>query len=132
MNMAKRWTERLEFYDRAYRQLKSAVAKTDYSELERAGLIQIFEYTFELGWKFMQDYCKEIGYLINSPRESIQQAVQAGLVSEADGYEWLDAMKQRNLLSHTYDEQRSLEAEALIKQRYFVIIERLHATAQHL
>lgn len=130
--MTKRWTERFEFYSRAFGQLKSAVAQTDYSELERAGLIQIFEYTFELGWKLMQDYCREVGYLVNSPRESIQTAVVAGLITEADGYEWIDAMKQRNLLSHTYDEQRSLEAEALIKQRYFVIIERLYETAKQL
>lgn len=125
-NMAKkRWQERLEFYNRAINQLKAATAKTEYSELERAGLIQIFEYTFELGWKLMRDYCTELGYETNSPRASIQNGVLAGLITEADGYEWIDALKQRNLLSHTYDEQRSLEAEALIKQRYYVIIERL-------
>ena len=123
--MAKRWQERHEFYNRAVGQLKAAVAKVEYTELERAGLIQVFEYTFELGWKLMQDYCKELGYVVNSPRESIQNAVVAGLITEADGYEWVDALKQRNLLSHTYDEQRSLDAEVLIKQRYFVIIERL-------
>ena len=103
--MAKRWTERFENYSRALGQLKSAVVQKDYSELERAGLIQIFEYTFELGWKLMRDYCYEVGYTANSPRESIQNAVTAGLISEADGYEWIDAMKQRNLLSHAYDEQ---------------------------
>lgn len=126
--MTKRWIERFEFYSRAFGQLKSAVVQKEYSELERAGLIQIFEYTFELGWKLVRDYCQESGYVSNSPRESIQNAVMAGLISESDGYEWIDAMKQRNLLSHTYDEQRSLDAEALIKQRYFVIIERLYET----
>lgn len=123
--MAKRWIERFEFYNRAFRQLASAVAKTDYTELERAGLIQVFEYTFELGWKLMQDYCIEAGYTVNSPREVIQTAVLASLITEADGYEWMDALKQRNLLAHTYDEQRSLDAEWLIKQRYYVILERL-------
>ena len=123
--MVKRWQERYEFYNRAVGQLKAATAKFEYSELERAGLIQVFEYTFELGWKLMQDYCKESGYVVNSPRESIQNAVMAGLITEADGYEWIDALKQRNLLAHTYDEQRSLEAESLIKQRYYAIIERL-------
>lgn len=122
----------MEYYERAFRQLKAAVAKPDYSELERAGLIQIFEYTFELGWKLMQDYAREAGYTVNSPRESIQQAVVAGLISEADGYEWLDALKQRNLLSHTYDEQRSLDAEVLIKQRYYIVIERFYETSKQL
>lgn len=116
--MAKRWIERFDNYSRALGQLKSAVTQKDYSELERARLIQLFEYTFELG------------YVANSPRESIQNAVTARLISEADGYEWIDAMKQRNLPSHTDDEQRSLDAEALIKQRYFVIVERLPETVR--
>lgn len=123
--MAKRWHERFDSYTRAVNQLRAAVTKIEYSELERAGLIQIFEYTFELGWKLMQDYSREQGYEANSPRESIQRAATVDLINEADGYEWMDALKQRNLLSHTYDEQRSLDAEALIKQRYYVIIERL-------
>ncbi len=78
--MAKRWQERYEFYSRAFGQLKSAVAKKEYSELERAGLIKIFEYTFELGWKLMRDYSQEVGYTVNSPRESIQNAVVTGLI----------------------------------------------------
>jgi len=123
--MAKRWTQRLEFYNRAFNQLKAAIALPEYSELERAGLIQVFSYTFELGWKLMQDYGKELGYEPNSPRESIMNAVTAGLITEADGYEWLDALKQRNMLSHTYDEQRSLDAEEMIKQRFYPIVEQL-------
>ncbi len=124
--MAKRWQERYETFDRAFNQLRAAVAKPAYSELERAGLIQVFEYTFELAWKLMRDYCLENGYdELNSPRAAIQKGVLAELVSEADGYEWLDALKQRNLLAHTYDEATSLTAETLIKQRYFPITERL-------
>ncbi len=106
-------------------QLRLAVSKPDYSDLERAGLIQIFEYTFELGWKLMQDYNREVGYEVRSPRESIQQAVLSELIDEHNGYEWLDALKDRNLFAHTYDEQKSLEAEALIKQRYFPLMEHL-------
>ena len=123
----KRWTQRLQQYQKATHQLRLAVQKPDYSDLERAGLIQVFEFTFELGWKLMQDYNREVGYEIRSPRESIQQAVLSELINEFDGYEWLDALKDRNLFAHTYDEQRSLEAEALIKQRYYPLMERLSA-----
>ena len=123
----KRWTQRLQQYQKAIHQLRLAVQKPDYSDLERAGLIQVFEFTFELGWKLMQDYNREVGYEVRSPRESIQQAVLSELINEFDGYEWLDALKDRNLFAHTYDEQRSLEAEALIKQRYYPLLERLSA-----
>lgn len=88
-------------------------------------MIQVFEYTFELGWKLMQDYNREVGYEVRSPREAIQQAALSELISEFDGYEWLDALKDRNLFAHTYDEQKSLEAEALIKQRYYSLMDRL-------
>ena len=128
----KRWTERLQQYQKAIHQLRLAVGKPDYSDLERAGLIQIFEYTFELGWKLMQDYSREVGYEVRSPRESIQQAVLSELVNEFDGYEWLDALKDRNLFAHTYDEQKSLEAEALIKQRYYPLMEHLSARFESL
>jgi nucleotidyltransferase substrate binding protein (TIGR01987 family) len=121
----KRWTERFQQYQKAIHQLRLAVGKPDYSDLERAGLVQIFEFTFELGWKLMQAYNREVGYEARSPRESIQQAVLSGLISEFDGYEWLDALKDQNLFAHTYDEQRSLEAEALIKQRYYSLMEQL-------
>ena len=123
----KRWPQRLQQYQKAIHQLRLAVQKPDYSDLERAGLIQVFEFTFELGWKLMQDYNREVGYEVRSPRESIQQAVLSELINEFDGYEWLDALKDRNLFAHTYDEQRSLEAEALIKQRYYPLMERLSA-----
>ena len=121
----KRWTERLQQYHKAMQQLRLAISKPDYSDLERAGLIQIFEYTFELGWKLMQDYSREVGHEVRSPGESIQQAVLSELVNEHDGYEWLDALKDRNLFAHTYDEQKSPEAEALIKQRYYPLMEQL-------
>jgi len=121
----KRWTARLQQYRKAMQQLRPAINKPDYSDLERAGLIQIFEYTFELGWKLMQDYNREVGYEVRSPRESIQQAVLSELINEHDGYGWLDALKDRNLFAHTYDEQKSVEAEALIKQRYYPLMEQL-------
>jgi nucleotidyltransferase substrate binding protein (TIGR01987 family) len=80
----KRWTQRLQQYQKAIHQLRLAVQKPDYSDLERAGLIQVFEFTFELGWKLMQDYNREVGYEVRSPRKSIQQAVLSELINEFD------------------------------------------------
>ena len=40
----------------AYQLLTNAVQQSEWSELERAGLIQMFEFTFELGWKTIKDY----------------------------------------------------------------------------
>ena len=35
-----------------------------------------------------------------------------------DGHTWIDALQKRNLMAHTYDEERALEAEQLIRNIY--------------
>lgn len=120
-----RWRERLDSYQKALLFFQQAVGQDEYSDLERAGLIQAFEFTFELGWKLLKDFLEAEGYPVNSPRSAILTAVQAQILSEEEGYEWLDALQSRNQLAHTYDEARSLEAEHLIKQRYAVLLDRL-------
>ena len=49
------------------------------SELEKEGLIQRFEYSFELAWKTMKDYLEEQGTIINpvTPRNVIKEAFSA-------------------------------------------------------
>jgi nucleotidyltransferase substrate binding protein (TIGR01987 family) len=120
-----RWRERLDSYRKALHFLQQAVRQAEYSELERAGLVQAFEFTFELGWKLLKDYLEAEGYVVNSPRSAIQTAVQAQLLSEENGYDWLEALQSRNRLAHTYDQAHSLEAERLIKQRYAPLLDRL-------
>jgi nucleotidyltransferase substrate binding protein (TIGR01987 family) len=44
------------------------------SDAERAGLIQFFEMSFELGWKVLKDYLEEEGFTVESPRDAIKQA----------------------------------------------------------
>ena len=55
-----RWQQRLANYARALEQLGSAVATSKQrplSELEKQGLIQVFEFTHELAWNVMKDFC---------------------------------------------------------------------------
>lgn len=54
-----RWLQRLANYERALGQLTRAVElaqERPLSELERQGLIQAFEFVFELAWNLMKDY----------------------------------------------------------------------------
>ncbi|GAA0604688.1 nucleotidyltransferase substrate binding protein [Virgibacillus siamensis] len=73
------------------------------NELERAGIIQFFEMTFELSWKLQKDYLEAQGYVIESPRDAIKQAYQAELID--DGHVWMDALAKRNPTTHIYDEE---------------------------
>jgi len=73
------------------------------SKLEEEGLIQRFEYTFELAWKCLQDVLQERGFAeIRGPRPVIEQAFQDGLISNGDV--WLHMLKARNETAHLYDE----------------------------
>lgn len=43
-------------FEKAFLLLKDALRKNNLSELEKAGVIHYFEFTFELGWKTLKDY----------------------------------------------------------------------------
>lgn len=92
--------------------------------------LSCFEYTFELAWKTMKDYLEEQGYDIKSPRTAIQTAFQAQLVK--DGHIWIDALEKRNLMAHTYDENRAIQAEKLIRTEYYQMLKELYFTLEGL
>jgi len=77
--------------------------KPTMSRLEDEGLIQRFEYTFELAWKCLQDLLQEKGYAnIRGPRPVIEQAFQDGIIS--NGPIWLRMLKAKNETIYLYDE----------------------------
>ena len=59
--------------------------------------------TFELGWKVLKDYLEAEGYIVKSPRETVKQAFQVGIID--NGHVWIDALSNRSLTTHTYDEE---------------------------
>ncbi|MFL0194473.1 HI0074 family nucleotidyltransferase substrate-binding subunit [Clostridium sp. WILCCON 0269] len=60
--------------------------------------MQFFEIAFELSWKLMKDYLEAQELYTKSPRETIKQAYQIGLID--DGHVWIDALADRNLTIH--------------------------------
>lgn len=98
-----RWKQRFENFEKSYKLLKKYSNQQIRTELERAGIIQFFEMTFELAWKVLKDYLESEGYMVKSPRETVKQAFQIGLID--NGHIWIDALSNRNLTTHTYDEE---------------------------
>ncbi len=80
------------------------------------GVIQRFEFCFELAWKMMKAYLAYDGIEANSPRASIREGFAAGLIPNAEA--WLDMLEKRNLSSHTYDEKTALDLYEHIKIDY--------------
>jgi len=79
----------------------------DEVEVLKAGVIQNFEFTFELCWKFIQRWIREnrTPEDADHPRtrkELFRLAAMHGLI--ADPLPWFDYSEKRNLTSHTYDE----------------------------
>lgn len=96
------------------------------SVIERAGMIQFFEMTFELAWELLKDYQEEEGFIVKSPRDAIKQAFQYQLIK--NGQVWLEALKDRNLTVHTYQEETAVEVENKIKTVYFPMLNDLYIT----
>ena len=102
-----RWLQRFSNYDKAFKQLENAVnlaKQRQLSELERQGLIQGFEYTYELAWNTIKDFYENQGEMeIQGSRDAIRLAFKRGLINDGDS--WMAMIKSRTLTSHTYDEK---------------------------
>ena len=119
-----RWKQRFENFDKSYKLLKKYSYKPIVTELERAGIIQFFEMTFELAWKVLKDYLESEGYMVKSPRETIKQAFQIGLID--NGHVWIDALSNRNLTTHTYDEELAIKMTSEILDAYLPELDKMY------
>lgn len=125
-----RWKQRLDNFSKALSRLDDACAEDEYTDLERAGLVQMFEFSFELAWKVLKDLLFYEGYDLQVPRDVIRKSFETDYLDEEDCEIFLDALDKRNLLSHTYREEVAHEAERLIKSRYHPMLCRLHDTLE--
>jgi nucleotidyltransferase substrate binding protein (TIGR01987 family) len=127
-----RWQQRLTNFERALRLLREAMAEGPeaLNQLEKEGVIQRFEYCFELAWKTVKDYMETSGVVFDvvMPRQVIKEAFAAKVLN--DGATWIAMLDHRNLLSHTYNPVVFEQAVAAIHQRYLPQLEQLHTFLQ--
>ncbi len=124
-----RWKQRFENFEKALLLLEEAlIAKpvSEYSKLEQEGIVQRFEYTFELAWKTMKDRLFYEGYDEKTPRSVIRRSFEVDYISQEETEVWLDALDARNLLSHTYNETTALTVLDHIENRYSHILTRFY------
>lgn len=119
-----RWKQRFKNFDKSYKLLKKYSNQPISTELERAGIIQFFEMTFELGCKVLKDYLESEGYIAKIPRETVKQAFQIGLID--NGHIWIDALSNRNLTTYTYDEELAEKTTKEILMVYLPELESMH------
>lgn len=116
-----RWQQRLANFNLALNELAEAVELSQQrllSKLEEQGLIQAFEYNYELAWNCLKDfyeYQNEEG--IQGSRDAIRLAFKRGLV--ADGDLWMKMIRSRALTSHTYNRETSAKVAKSILADYY-------------
>lgn len=96
----------------------------------RDGVIQRFEFTFELAWKSMKEYLEDQGASPELPlsKSVFKSAYAAGLIQ--DEAPWLDMLADRNLTSHVYDDAQAAKVMAAIRDRYMAPLSVLAAFYQ--
>ncbi|MBS1987932.1 nucleotidyltransferase substrate binding protein [Candidatus Dependentiae bacterium] len=81
--------------------------------------IQRFEFTIELFWKLLKRILEAKGVEVRYPKDVLQEAYAGGLID--DDKMWLKMLRDRNLTSHTYDENLADEIYAHIKLYYPIL-----------
>jgi nucleotidyltransferase substrate binding protein (TIGR01987 family) len=131
-----RWEQRFSNYRKALKKLTEAIEyiKKDLTEnksnienehaddvlgeIIKEGLIQRFEYTFEMAWNVMKDYALYQGNSeISGSRDAIRYAFSSNLISEGDL--WMEMINSRIKSSHTYNEEMAKEIYVKILTEYY-------------
>ncbi|MBM7072112.1 nucleotidyltransferase substrate binding protein [Shewanella sp. 202IG2-18] len=117
-----RFKLRLVNFQTSFDNLNDACQLQTYSALELAGLIKTFEMTFELTWKTLKDLLEHEGYLEASPRAVIRTSLEANFISAEECERLLEALTNRNVLTHTYDSALAEKSMRLVKNEYYPVL----------
>lgn len=123
-----RWKQRFDNFERAYLLLKSGLEEKPFdafSMLEKEGIIQRFEYSYDLAWKVLKDYLEHTGVVLEqiTPRDVIKKAFAANIIP--DGKIWIAMVEHRNLMSHTYSQKAFETVIDAIRHHYVDVLEQL-------
>jgi nucleotidyltransferase substrate binding protein (TIGR01987 family) len=106
---------RYETTIKALKTLKEIVEEP-YSTIVRDAAIKRFEYSFDIFWKLIKDYLRvQEGVECASPKSCFREAFKVGILSEEETVKVLEMTDNRNLSTHTYDEEAVEEIYQQIK-----------------
>lgn len=108
----------LENFGSALKKLEEFLAAPITEDRDKAGIIQAFEFSYELCWKCIQKIVIEHNKTVGSPKQAFQAAFELGWIREADQQKWLDMVNDRNLTSHTYKQELADQVLVRIRERH--------------
>lgn len=115
-------------FEQALQSLEEGLRDPHLNEniLLRDGVIQRFEYTFELAWKMIQRVLSFLGQLeeekLMSKKDLIRLAAQKGLINMPE--EWFSFLEARNETVHLYNPE--------VAKRVFELAQKFPSFAQEL
>jgi nucleotidyltransferase substrate binding protein (TIGR01987 family) len=112
-------------FKNALSRLKEGIAKYNGTDdLLRDGVIQRFEFTFELAWKTLKAVFEDEGLIgLNSPKTVLREAFAAELIKEDEL--WLAMLNDRNSTAHIYNEHLANEICHNIQEKYVLALAKL-------
>ena len=127
-----KWKNRFISFEKSFNTLTEDIKKfmvnKDNPELYNllcAGLIHVYEHTLELAWKTLKDYLEEQGFTdIAGPKKVIRTAFANDYLK--DGDLWLEALDDRNLVTHDYDEDVAEAVVEYIVDKYQLMLSDLY------
>ncbi len=124
-----RWQYRFDNYKRAFHLLQQSIVLKDertLSELEQEGVIQRFEYTWELAWKTLKDYLENEGLVLQkiTPKSVIVAAIEAKIINDHEA--WMNALDDRNQMSHVYSHTVFAKVIENIENQYLFLFDGLY------
>ena len=119
---------KIENYLKAVQRLKEAVAEHQTypeNDIIRDGMIQRFEFTFELAWKASKEFLVDQGVLdtLNFPKQILRAAYKHYMIDNEQI--WLKMLDSRNSSSHIYDDRIAASIAVDIVQNYLPALEKL-------
>jgi nucleotidyltransferase substrate binding protein (TIGR01987 family) len=105
----------IEKLEKAVRRLREGAASSR-DELDKDGVIQRFEFSFELLWKTLKIFLEGRGVDVKTPKDALKEAFRLEWIEDEDVY--LDMLDDRNRTSHIYDQKTSREIFLRIVKKY--------------
>lgn len=118
--------QRYDHFQQALARLEEAVAMNPKDRLALDGLIQRFEFSFELGWKVLKDWLNYKGFEVSAPRDVIQKAYQESFIDDFEG--WLKMLELRNVSAHEYSLEKADGLIKLIQEKFSLLLRNLKDT----
>ncbi len=103
-------------FNSAFQSLEKSIKEDVKTERDVAGVIKLFELTYETCWKAMARLLSELGSPVQSPRTAFETAFKEGLISDESS--WLKIIKDRNISVHVYDQNEARELVKRIKDAH--------------